>query len=96
MIDHEHELPITRQAKALNISRGAVYYKPRPVSPEDLALMRAIDELHLEWPFACGRMLRNMLVRQGHSIGRRHVATLMKRIGIEALYRRPNTSKPAP
>ena len=96
MIDHEHELPIARQAKALNISRGAVYYKPRPVSPEDLALMRAIDEMHLEWPFAGSRMLRNMLVRKGHSIGRRHVATLMKRMGIEALYRRPNTSKPAP
>ena len=96
MIDREHELPISRQAKALNISRGAVYYKLRPISPQDLALMREIDEMHLEWPFAGSRMLRGMLLRKGHSIGRRHVATLMKRMGIEALYRRPNTSKPAP
>ncbi len=96
MIDRNHDLPITRQAKALNISRGAVYYQPRPVSPEDLAIMRRIDELHLDHPFAGGRMLRDLLAREGVSIGRRHVATLMKRMGIEAIYRRPNTSKPAP
>ncbi len=96
MIDRKHDLPITRQAKALNISRGAVYYQPRPVSPEDLAIMRRIDELHLNYPFAGGRMLRDLLAREGVSIGRRHVATLMKRMGIEAIYRRPNTSKPAP
>jgi putative transposase len=96
MIDREHKLPIARQAKALNISRGAVYYKPRPVSPEDLAIMRRIDELHLEYPFAGSRMMRDFLNRAGVSIGRRHVATLMRRMGIEAIYRRPNTSKPAP
>ena len=96
MIDRDHELSLVRQAKVLKISRGAVYYKPRPVSPEDLAIMRSIDELHLEYPFAGSRMLRDFLNRAGVSIGRRHVATLMKRIGIEAIYRRPNTSKPAP
>ena len=96
MIDRTHDLPIARQAKALNISRGAVYYKPRPVSIEDLAIMRRIDELHLDYPFMGSRMLRDMLNREGVSIGRRHVATLMKRMGIEAIYRRPNTSKPAP
>jgi putative transposase len=96
MIDRTHDLPITRQAKALNISRGAVYYKPRPISAEDLKIMRRIDELHLNYPFAGSRMLRDMLQREGVSIGRRHVATLMKRMGIEAIYRRPNTSKPAP
>jgi putative transposase len=96
MIDREHKLPIARPAKALNISRGAVYYKPRPVSPEDLAIMRRIDELHLEYPFAGSRMMRDFLNRAGVSIGRRHVATLMRRMGIEAIYRRPNTSKPAP
>jgi putative transposase len=96
MIDRTHDLPIDRQAKALNISRGAVYYKPRPVSIEDLAIMRRIDELHLNYPFAGSRMLRDLLNREGVSIGRRHVATLMKRMGIEAIYRRPNTSKPAP
>ena len=96
MIGRDHDLSLVRQAKALNISRGAVYYKPRPVSPEDLAIMRRIDELHLEYPFAGSRMLRDFLNRAGVSIGRRHVATLMKRMGIEALYRRPHTSKPAP
>jgi len=96
MIDRDHDLPVARQAKVLNISRGSVYYKPRPVSPEDLAVMRRIDELHLDYPFAGSRMLRDMLNREGISAGRRHVATLMKRMGIEAIYRRPNTSKPAP
>jgi putative transposase len=96
MIYRDHDLPIARQAKALNISRGSVYYKPRPVSTEDLAIMRRIDELHLDYPFAGSRMLRDMLSREGISAGRRHVATLMKRMGIEAIYRRPNTSKPEP
>jgi putative transposase len=96
MIDRTHDLPISRQAKVLNISRGAVYYKPRPVSPEDLRVMRWIDELHLERPFAGARMLRDFLGREGIAVGRRHVATLMKRTGIEAIYRRQNTSKPEP
>jgi putative transposase len=96
MIDATHALPIVRQAKVLNISRGCVYYKPRPVSAADLAIMRRIDELHLERPFAGARMLRDFLNRDGVTIGRRHVATLMRRMGIEAIYRRPNTSKPAP
>jgi len=96
MIDRSHGLSISRQAKVLNISRGSVYYEPRPVSAEDLAIMRRIDELHLDYPFAGSRMLRDMLHREGVAIGRRHVATLMKRMGIEALYRRPNTSRPAP
>jgi putative transposase len=96
MIDRGHDLPIARQAKGLGISRGAVYYKPRPVSAEDLKTMRRLDELHLDYPFAGSRMLRDLLKREGVSIGRRHVATLMKRMGIEAIYRRPNTSKPSP
>jgi putative transposase len=96
MIDRTHELPIARQAKVLNISRGSVYYRPRPVSSEDLALMRRIDELHLEFPFAGSRMLRDMVQREGFSVGRRHMTTLMRRMGIEAIYRRPNTSKPTP
>ena len=96
MIDRTDDLPVSRQAKALGISRGSVYYLPRPVSAEDLSIMRRIDELHLESPFAGSRMLQGFLVREGYRIGRRHVVTLMKRMGIEALYRRPNTSKPAP
>jgi putative transposase len=88
MIDREHDLPVSRQAKALGVSRGSVYYRPRPISSEDLALMRRIDELHLERPFAGSRMLRDFLAREGAEVGRRHVATLMKRMRIEAIYRR--------
>ena len=96
MIDREHDLPITRQAEALNISRGSVYYLPRPVPDADLAIMRQLDELHLEFPFAGSRMLRGLLAGKGSKIGRRHVKTLMQRMGIEALYRRPRTTKPEP
>ena len=96
MIDREHDLPLTKQATLLGISRGSVYYEPMPVSAEDLALMRRMDELHLEFPFAGARMLRDLLAAEGSKIGRRHVKTLMQRMGIEAIYRRPNTSKPAP
>ena len=96
MIDRAHDLPITRQAKALNISRGSVYYLPRPVPEVDLAIMRLLDRLHLEFPFAGSRMLRGLLVAEGCKIGRRHVKTLMRRMGIEALYRRPRTTKPEP
>jgi putative transposase len=96
MIDRAHELPITRQAKLLGISRGSVYYQPRAVSAADLALMRRIDALHLEHPFAGSRMLRDLLTADGIAVGRQHVATLMKRMGIEAIYRRPNTSPTAP
>jgi putative transposase len=96
MIDPSHGLPIARQAKVLSISRGNVYYKPRPVSAAELAIMRRIDALHLDYPFAGSRMLRDMLGREGIEIGRRRVAAMMRRMGIEALYRRPNTSKPAP
>ena len=93
MIDRTHALPITRQASVLGISRGSVYYRRRPVSEEDLDLMRRIDRLHLEHPFAGSRMLRDLLGQDGLPVGRKHVATLMRRMGIEALYRKPNTSR---
>ena len=96
MIDRDHGLSVSRQAKALGISRGSIYYLPRPTPAADLALMRRMDELHLEYPFAGSRMLRGLLRQEGHDVGRLHVATLMKKLGIEAIYRRPNTSKPAP
>ena len=96
MIDRDHGLSVRRQAKPLRISRGSVYYVPRPASDADLALMRRIDELHLEYPFAGSRMLKGLLRAEGYPAGRLHVATLMKKMAIAALYRRPNTSKPAP
>ena len=80
----------------MNISRGSVYYLPRPVTAADLAIMRRMDELHLDFPFAGSRMLRDLLRGESVVIGRQRVATMMRRMGIEALYRRPNTSKPAP
>jgi len=94
MIDPRHELPIRRQAKLLGLSRSSVYYQPRPVSDRDLDLMRRIDRLHLEYPFAGVRMLRDMLWQQGINVGRRHVRSLMRRMGVEALYRKPRTTKP--
>ena len=95
MIDRGHELPLTRQAELLQLSRGSLYYQPRPVPAADLAIMRRIDELHLDYPFAGSRMLRDLLRGEGVAIGRERVAAMMRRMGIEALYRRPNTSKPA-
>jgi len=96
MIDRKHNLPISKQAEALNISRGSVYYLPRSVSATDLEVMRRLDRLHLEFPFAGSRMLRGLLAAEGCKIGRRHVKTLMRRMGIEALYRRPRTTQPEP
>jgi putative transposase len=96
MIDRSHDLPLTRQAQILKLSRSSLYYQPHPVSAADLAIMRRIDELHLDHPFAGSRMLRDMLRRDGVQIGRARVITMMRRMGIEAIYRRPNTSKTAP
>ena len=78
-------LPITKQALVLRISRGSVYYLTRPMPEADLAIMRRLDRLHLEFPFAGSRMLQGLLVAEGCKIGRRHVKTLMQRMGIEAL-----------
>ena len=96
MIDREHALPISKQTKVLRISRGSVYYLPRPVSASDLEVMRRLDRLHLEHPFAGSRMLHGLLIAENYKIGRRHLKTLMRRMGIEALYRRPRTTKPTP
>ena len=94
MIDRSHELPLTRQAQVLKLSRSSLYYRPEPVSPADLAIMRRMDELHLDYPFAGSRMLRDLLLGEGVQIGRAHVITLMKRMRIEAIYRRPIRRNP--
>src|SRR6201987_362127 len=96
MIDRAHELPLVRQAELLRLSRSSLYYAPRPVPAAELAIMRRIDALHLDYPFAGSRMLRDLLRGEGVIIGREMVRTMMRRICIEALYRRPNTSKAAP
>lgn len=96
MIDKTHALPVTRQAQLLQISRGSVYYVPVPICEADLQLMREIDKLHLEHPFAGARMLRDLLKGKGYSIGRRHVGRLMNLMGIEALYRKKKGTKRNP
>ena len=93
MIDRTHDLPVVRQCQLLALARSTAYYVAEASSPEDLALMRRMDELHLEHPFAGSRMLRDMLKLEGHEIGRKRVSRLMEKMGIEALYRRPNLSR---
>jgi putative transposase len=95
MIDRGSTLPVTRQAELLDLSRSSVYYTPRPLSDRDLGLMRRLDELHLQLPFYGSRKLTRELRKEGHDVGRRHVVTLMRRMGIETIYRRPRTSIPA-
>ena len=96
MITREHPLPVTRQCKLLALARSSVYYTPQPVSAATLALMCQVDELHLEYPFAGSRLLRDLLRLRGVMVGRKHVATLMRRMGLEALYRHPRTTQPHP
>ena len=95
MIDRDHELSVSKQCAALGISRGSIYYEPAAVSASDLVLMHRLDEMHLAHPHAGSRMLKDLLAAEGSKVGRRHVRTLMERMGIEAIYRRPRTSKPA-
>lgn len=92
MIDRTHALPVVRQCQLLKLARSTAYYQPTPVSAAELALMRRIDELHLQYPFAGARMLRDLLRQDGQTIGRRHVARLMRRMGITAVYRKPRLS----
>ena len=96
MIDRTYPLPVRRQCQLLNLARSTAYYQPTPVSETTLALMRRIDELHLQYPFAGARMLRHLLRQEGRAIGRRHVATLMRRMDLEALYRKPSLSRRQP
>jgi putative transposase len=96
MIDREHKLSLTMQSKILQLSRSSLYYKAIPISARDLELMRRIDEIHLKYPFMGSRSIRNELRDLGNNIGRGHVSTLMKRMGIRALYQKPRLSVPHP
>ncbi len=93
MIDRTHALSVSQQARLVGVARSSAYYRPQPVSEADQLLMRRIDKLHMEFPFAGARMLARLLRREGHEVGRRRVRTLMKRMGVEALYCKPNTSR---
>jgi putative transposase len=96
MITRDHPLPVTRQCHLLALARSSVYYKAQPVPAATLGVMRQLDELHLHYPFAGSRMLRDLLRLRGVVVGRKHVATLMRRMGIAALYRHPRTTQPHP
>jgi putative transposase len=96
MIDRTHELPVARQAPLVGISRGAVYYMPRSLSAADLRLMRRIGELHMAYPLLGARLLRDTINRDGFAVGRKHMTTMMRRMGIKPLYRKPSTSKKYP
>jgi len=96
MIDRDHQLPLTRQSEFLELSRSSLYYEAVPLSSGDLELMRLIDELHLKHPFMGSRGIRDQLQDKGHQVGRQHVRTLMKKMGIAAMYRKPRLSKPHP
>jgi len=96
MIDRTHEVPVKRQCQLLSVARSTAYYKPKPISEDNLFLMRRIDELHLDFPFAGTRMLRDLLRQEERFVGRRRIGRLMRLMGIEALYRKPNTSKRHP
>ncbi len=93
MIDRKSRLPIKRQCRILGLARSTPYYSARPVSDDNLALMRRLDELHLELPFAGARMLRDVVRQEGRKVGRGRVGRLMRRMGMRALYRRPSTTK---
>ena len=96
MITRTHALPVVRQCQLLELAHSTAYAQPRPVSAADLALMRRIDAWHLAAPFAGARMVRDLLRREGHRIGRKRVRTIMARLGIDALYRKPHTSRRHP
>jgi len=96
MIKREHPLPLTQQCRILNLSRSGIYYLPVPVSDKDRERMNLIDRIHLEEPYLGTRGIRNELWSKGHKVGRSHVRTLMRKMGIEALYQKPRLSKPHP
>lgn len=96
MINKEDPLPITKQCQILELSRSGVYYMPAPVSDNNRELMRLIDAIHLEEPYLGSRGMKGALRIRGHKVGRIHVRTLMRKMGIEAIYKKPRLSKPHP
>ena len=97
MIDRQHnQLSLVRQCTLLDISRGSLYYQPTPTRTEDLELMSLMDRQYLKTPFYGSRRMKAWLRGQGHQVNRKRVRRLMQVMGLEAIYRRPNTSKPAP
>ena len=96
MIDRQHALPVMHQCRLVAVARSSVYYSPQPIAATTLAVMRQLDELHLQHPFAGSRMLRDLLHLQGVVVGRKHVATLMRRMGSAAFYQHSCATQPHP
>jgi putative transposase len=97
MIERDHaELSVRRQCELLRVSRSGLYYEPEPTHPEQLALMRRIDELHLKYPFYGSRKMAETLRREGHEVNRKRVQRLMRLMGLEAMAPKPTTSEPHP
>ena len=97
MIDRDHQqLSLVRQCILLDVSRASVYYRPVPTRAEDLELMALMDRQYLKTPFYGSRKMKAWLLQQGYLVSRKRVRRLMRLMGLEAIYRRPNTSKPAP
>lgn len=90
------QLSISRQCKILDLNRSSYYYRPKPIKPEDLELMRTIDELYLQNPSSGSRSISRQLRRQGKKVNRKRVQRLMRLMGIEAVYPKPRTSRPHP
>ena len=96
MIISDHLISQRRQCDLLSLNRSSLYYKARPESTENLALMRKIDEQFLQTPYYGSRQMMCHLIREGHQIGRHRVRRLMQRMGLEVIYQKPKTSKPHP
>lgn len=91
----EHPLSVVRQCRLLEVPRSSFYYRPAPVSAEDLDLMRRIDAIHLDYPFLGSRRVQDELGRAGLRVNRKKIRRLMRAMGIAALYPKPRTSTPA-
>jgi len=94
MVKSHHKLPLSRRCRLLDIPRSSAYYKPACPPRQDEALMRQMDEIHLELPFYGTRRMRDELLERGHRVNRKRVQRLMRRMGMNALYPKPNTSRP--
>jgi putative transposase len=96
IVREQPDLSVRRQCELLRVSRSGLYYEPEPRSPEELALMRRLDELHLERPFYGSRKLSEVLRKEGREASRKRIQRLMRVMGLEAMAPQPQTSEPHP
>ena len=97
LVDHDDRVvPVVAQCRLLKVTRSSLYYRPAPVSADDLAVMRGMDELHLAWPFYGSRRMVAVLRREGWPVNRKRIKRLMRLMALEAIYQKPNTSRKHP